>query len=133
MDNPFTIPMMVRFCDLDAMGHVNNAVYATYLEQARTEYYRQVIGTPLDEVPTVLAHLELDYRQPINLADDVTVAMRVTSLGESSLVMDYELRTDSNVAATAETIQVVIDFETERSVPIPNEWRERIDRHREVR
>jgi acyl-CoA thioester hydrolase len=133
MENPFTIPMMVRFRDIDTMGHVNNAVYATYLEQARAEYYRQVIGTPLDEVPTVLAHLELDYRQPINLADDVIVAMRVTDLGESSLVMDYELRADSTVAATAETIQVVIDFETERSVPIPDEWRERIDQHRKAR
>lgn len=133
MENSFTIPMVVRFRDIDAVGHVNNSVYATYLEQARAEYYRQVIHTPLDKVPTVLVHLEIDYRRPINLGDDVTVAMRVTNLGESSIVMGYELHANGDVRATAETVQVVIDTETERSVPIPDEWRERIEQDREQR
>lgn len=133
MENPFTIPLAVRFRDIDAMGHVNNAVYATYLEQARAEYYRQVIHTPLDEVATVLVNLEIDYRQPIHLGDDVTVAMRVTELGKSSIVMGYELRANSEVGATAETVQVVIDSGTERSVPIPDEWRERIEQDRKQR
>ena len=133
MENPFTIPMAVRFRDIDAMGHVNNTVYATYLEQVRAEYYRQVIHTPLDKVATVLVNLEIDYRQPIHLGDDVTVAMCVTDLGESSIVMGYELRANGEVGATAETVQVVIDDETERSVPIPDEWRERIEQDREQR
>lgn len=59
--------------------------------------------------------------------------MCVTDLGESSIVMDYELSAEDDVAATAETVQVVIDFETERAVPIPDEWRERINQHREKR
>lgn len=115
------------------MGHVNNAVYASYLEQARAEYFQSVLGTPLDEIPTVLVHLEIDYRRPIALGDTVTVAMCVTDLGESSLGMEYELCAEGDVAATAETVQVVIDFETERSVSIPDEWRESIDQHREKR
>lgn len=62
MENPFTLPIEVRFRDLDVMGHLNNAVYASYLEQARAEYFQSVLASPLDEVPTVLVHLEVDYR-----------------------------------------------------------------------
>ena len=118
--------MQVRFRDIDAMGHVNNAVYATYLEQARTEYYRDVIGAKLSEVDTVLARLELDYASPIELGEEVTVATAIGELGRSSVPMDYEVRADGRVAATGHTIQVVFDRETGDSKPIPEEWREKI-------
>ena len=58
-----TIP--VRFRDIDAMGHVNNAVYATYLEQARADYHREIIGESLADVNTVLVSLAIDFKRPI--------------------------------------------------------------------
>lgn len=117
----------VRFRDLDPNDHVNNAIYVTYVEQARAEWYEDVVGTTLGEAPTVLAHLEVDYHRSIELGEVVEVRMRTDELGRSSLPMSYELRVDGELVATAETIQVTVDPETDRSIPIPEEWRERIE------
>lgn len=117
----------VRFRDLDPMDHVNNAIYVTYVEQARAEWYEDVVGITLGEADTVLAHLEVDYHRPIELGETVEVRMRTEELGESSIPMTYELRVDGELAATAETIQVTFDRETGESVPIPEEWRQRIE------
>ncbi|NHN59499.1 MULTISPECIES: thioesterase family protein [Halorussus] len=125
-DYSFTADVEVRFRDIDAMGHVNNAVYATYLEQARTAYFDAVLDASLADVGTVLANLELDFRRPVELGDEVTVATRVSELGRSSIPMRYEVRADGGVAAVGETVQVAIDEESGESKPIPDAWREQI-------
>lgn len=127
MAEPFSVDVDVRFRDLDTMGHVNNAVIATYLEQARVAYYREILGTDLESVGTVIAHLEIDYRTPVDLADDVTVTVSVPELGESSLPMEYEVLAAGSVAATAETVQVAWDREAGESVPLPEEWRRAVE------
>ncbi|NIS30651.1 MAG: acyl-CoA thioesterase, partial [Actinobacteria bacterium] len=66
----FTVSLPVRFRDLDPMGHVNNAVYATYLEHARARYFRDVVGEALPTADTVLVHLSVDYRAPIDMDAD---------------------------------------------------------------
>ena len=120
----FEVEIDVRFRDLDAMGHVNNAVYASYFEQARVAYFEEVLDVPLRDIESVLASLEIDFRRPVEIDHDVTVAMRVPELGESSMPMEYEVRADGEVAATGETVQVVVDRETKSSRPIPEAWRE---------
>ncbi|USZ67771.1 acyl-CoA thioesterase [Halorussus salilacus] len=125
-DYAFEADVDVRFRDLDTMGHVNNAVYATYFEEARVAYFREALDTPLHEVATVLASLEIDFHRPVELGDDVTVAIRVPELGDSSLPMEYEVRADGEVAATGRSVQVVVDRESGSSRSIPDEWRERI-------
>lgn len=127
MSNPFTTDIGVRFRDLDVLGHVNNAVYSSYLEQARAGYYDEVLDLSLDEVDTVLARLEIDFISPIELGEIATVELRVPELGQSSIPMDYEVRADGALAATAETVQVVWDPESGGSVPIPDGWRQRIE------
>ena len=120
--------LQVRFRDLDAMGHVNNAVYATYLEQARVDYYADVLGVGLDDIDTVLVNLEIDYRHEVVLDDErVTIAMGVRSIGESSVVVGYEVRAGDRVAATAETTQVYVDPDEGGSRPLPDEWIERME------
>jgi acyl-CoA thioester hydrolase len=124
----FQTEFRVRFRDIDAMGHVNNAVYSTYLEQARADFFREVLGETLSEVGSVLASLSIDFRAPIDPDDRVTVHLTVSSLGTSSITMAYEVRRgDGAVAATAETVQVVYDRESESSRPIPDAWREAIE------
>lgn len=117
----------VRLRDIDFMGHVNNATYATYLEEARQAYFADVIGVSLTDVGTVLANLEIDYVEAIEADADVTIALRVSELGTSSLPMEYEVRADGERAATARTVQVLVDRETGQSQSIPTEWRTRID------
>ncbi|ESS03934.1 MAG: putative thioesterase [uncultured archaeon A07HR67] len=117
----------VRFRDVDAMGHVNNAVYATYLEQARTHYYRDVLGADLSAVSTVLASVSVQFYDPVELDDEaVGVALAVSELGESSIPMTYELRAGGDVVAEAESVQVAVDGE-EKSRPIPETYREAIE------
>jgi acyl-CoA thioester hydrolase len=126
MSDPFAADLQVRFRDIDAMGHVNNAVYATYLEQARTAYFHEVLEERLDEVSTVLANLELSYERPITLGQAVRVVVRVADLGASSLPMTYEVLADGERAAAGETVQVFVDSEAGESIPIPDRIRERI-------
>ncbi|SDK19787.1 acyl-CoA thioesterase [Natronorubrum texcoconense] len=117
----------VRLRDLDFMGHVNNAIYATFLEEAREAYFEDVIGVSLTDVGTVIASLTIDYIRPIESDAEVTVAVGVAELGSSSLTMAYEIRADDEPAATARTVQVLVDRETGQSESIPGEWRNRID------
>lgn len=123
----FTTAVDVRFSDLDPDGHVNNAVYATFLEEGRARYYETVLGLPLPEADTVISHLEIDYRAPIGVADNVSVTVDVPQLGSSSIPMEYEIVADETVVAAAETVQVVWDEATRTSRPIPEEWRTAIE------
>lgn len=122
----FETEIQVRFRDLDPMGHVNNAVYASYVEQARVRYYAERLDADLDDVDSVIAHLEIDYERPIELVDAVLVRVDVPELGRSSIPMDYEILVEGDVAATASTVQVLVDREEGKPRPIPEEWRDRI-------
>ncbi|MDY6780741.1 MAG: thioesterase family protein, partial [Halobacteria archaeon] len=112
-DFNYTVGVDVRFRDLDYMEHVNNAVYATYLEHARANYFEDVIGLELGEFDFVVARLEIDYVSPIGYRDDVVVGARVPEMGEKSIPMEYVIETDGEVAAEGETVQVALDDEGE--------------------
>ncbi len=122
----FATDVQVRFRDIDAMGHVNNAVYATYLEHVRADYFEDVLGVGLETVNTAIATLELSYERPITLDQSVTATARVPELGTTSLPMEYEIVADGGIAAIAETVQVFVD-EANEPEPIPEEFRERIE------
>ncbi|WP_049923029.1 acyl-CoA thioesterase [Halopiger djelfimassiliensis] len=126
MSAEFTVEVPVRYRDLDPLNHVNHAVYASYLEAARTEYLAAVLDMDEADLPFVIANLEIDYERPIVKGDEPTVALRVTDLGESSCTMTYEIRVDGTVAATAETTMVYVDPESKRPSPLPNEVRESV-------
>lgn len=132
-DYSYETDVDVRLRDIDFMGHVNNATYATYLEQAREAYFRDVLDVSLVETNTVLVSLELEYTRPIEAGDEVTIALRVSELGTSSLPIEYEVRANGEQAATARTVQVLADPETGESQPIPPEWRTRIEQRGQSR
>jgi len=122
----FTTDVGVRYRDLDAFGHVNNAVYATYFEEARVAYLREVLDRDPDAIETVLAALEIEYRSPIRELEPVEVAVRAAEPGESSLTLTYEVRAGGDVVAVGETVQVRVDPGTGEAVPLPDAWRDRI-------
>lgn len=129
----YTTDVPVRFRDIDAMGHVNNAVYATYLEQARTDYFRDVLEADLSAVATVLASVSIQFRRPVELTDGaVTVEIDVPELGRSSVPMTYEIRARGEVVAEAESVQVAVDDDDGSSRPIPDEYREAIEAYHGV-
>lgn len=118
-----------RFRDLDTNRHVNSAVYVSYMEQARADYFEDVIGIPLADAEIVLAELSVDYAAPISLGESVTVHTRIPDLGESSFPMDHAVETDDRRAATGRVTIVPFDPETEAARPIPDSWRDAIQRH----
>lgn len=116
----------VRYRDLDRLGHVNNAVYATYFGQASMDYYEDVVNASPGDYETPLVHLEVDYVEQIELGDCPDVHVFVTELGTTSIRMEYEIRGDDELKATGETTQVYYDPRNETSRRIPDFWRERI-------
>ncbi|UWG47079.1 Acyl-CoA thioesterase FadM [Halanaeroarchaeum sp. HSR-CO] len=112
-----------QYRDLDPQGHVNQAVYFSWLEQARTNYWAEVVGERHDLAPLAVKRQEIEYIAPVTLEDSVTVAQRITDIGTTSFDIAYEIRTDDGRVATAEVVLVAIDRETGRSVPIPETWR----------
>ncbi len=125
----YEIEIDVRFRDIDVVGHVNNAVFATYIEQARVQYIEDVVGDSIVETSAVIANIEIDFRRPIDWGESVTVGVRATDLGNSSVPIEYEIRSDGEVAATAETLLVTFDPEAGESRPLPDAWRESIAAH----
>jgi acyl-CoA thioester hydrolase len=134
MSFEFETAIDLRYGDLDTYGHVNNAVYATLMEEARLNYLRTVLADVETDLASmdggtgiVLANLEIDFERPLRDAEEVSVGVRVPSLGSSSIPFEYELRDDHGVVAVAETTLVVIDTESGQSIEIPDTWRAAIE------
>jgi acyl-CoA thioester hydrolase len=116
----------VRLGDLDPFGHVNNAVIATYVEQGRVLYLRDVLGTGADPVsmPFILARLEIDYLSQTMFSDPVEVASRVDWIGRSSIHMSHLLTGfEGRELARSEAVLVAFDYATEKPMPVPDHWR----------
>ncbi|QLG63619.1 acyl-CoA thioesterase [Halorarum salinum] len=126
----FETTVQPRYRDLDPMGHVNNAVYATYLEHARTAFFREAVGRDLADANVALASLSIEFRRSIDRLGEVTVELAVVDLGTTSATLSYDLRLDGETAATAESVQVALDDEG-APTPIPADVREAFERHPE--
>ena len=137
--NTFRIhfPITVRYGDLDPQGHVNNAVYFTYLESARLGYYEKVgLWSQESGMRTgfVAAHNEIDYLASITLGQSLSVGVRVERLGTKSLTFIFQIQTQpgGKVVARGKSVMVAYDNDTQRSIPIPPKWRDRIVQFEEI-
>jgi len=122
----FTETVDVRYQDHDTMGHVNNAVYVTYMEQARFAYLTEGLGVPPMELNMVVANLTVDFRRPVQFADEVEVAVSVTDVGDTSFTMTYEVRDGEGVAVEGETTQVALEPGGRETRRVPEDWRDAI-------
>ena len=109
----------VRFRDCDAMGHVNNAVYSTYLEEAR-------IGVLGDLIDFILARVEIDFRSELRAREEVEVRTRCSRIGTKSFDLEHVIAADGRVVAEAKSVLVSYDYERGESVPVPDALRERL-------
>ena len=127
---PYRRPVEVRFGDTDAMGHVNNAVFLTYVELARAGYYRAVtggrigIGATEREQAFILAEARLGFRAPAFFGEILTIEARTASVGRSSFTMDFRVTAEENpygrarLVATASTVQVGYDYDAGHTEPL---------------
>jgi acyl-CoA thioester hydrolase len=126
----FVHRLEVRFRDCDPLGHVNNAVYFTYLEQTRFQHWRALWGFGTsDQRPdmpgVILAHAECDFKRQVKHGETIEIRLTVAELGRSSFRYTYEIvDADQRLVATASTVQVMYDYRQSRPVPIPDEIRQ---------
>ncbi len=121
----------VRYADLDPQGHVNNACYLTYLEQARVGYVKNLDlwdGKSFQDVGIIIARVEIDYLIPILLENQLQVGAAVARLGSKSLDMIYSLKDKESleVFAKAKTVLVSYDYQSQSPREIPDAWRNKI-------
>jgi acyl-CoA thioester hydrolase len=117
----------VRFRDLDALGHVNNVVYLSYVEQVRTEYFRDVLKLAVpSDLTWVIARVRCDYLLPLVFGDRVEVGWRISRLGRASAAYEFEMARGREIVARGDGVLVNAGGDGGRSVPIPEAWRARI-------
>jgi acyl-CoA thioester hydrolase len=125
--------LQVRFRDIDAFGHVNNAVFFSYVEFARIRYLLDVLQPehPFDELPLILARVELDFRSPITFGEEVVVDTRLERIGRTSFDMVHRMTAgpEARLVGDVQTVLVTYDYESSRPIPVPDEWRRRFGNH----
>src|SRR5205814_2837065 len=90
-DYAFRHTLDVRFRDCDALGHVNHAVYFTYLEQCRLTFWRELTGRPAPHARVIVAHAECDYRAPAYFGERLEVRLNVGDIGRSSFQLRFDI------------------------------------------
>jgi len=129
---PVKLAIQIRWRDLDALGHVNNAVYLTYFELARLAYIRALLGvdTPIDphtllpvDFQFILAEVTCHYRSPATLGDHLAVTICVSQVGRKSFVFEYRIHDEVTGRLVAEgcSTQVWFDYAGNESRPVPAE------------
>jgi acyl-CoA thioester hydrolase len=116
---PYVHRDRVRFRDCDAMGHVNNAVYSTYLEEARIGVLGSLIGF-------ILARVEIDFRSELRNGEDVEVRTRCSRIGTKSFDLEHVISADGRLVADARSVLVSYDYELGASIEVPAELRARL-------
>ncbi len=124
----------VRFSDLDAMGHVNNASYLTFYEEARTAWFRDCTMMPHNSIdyPTIVARVEVDYLLPISLGQQIYVATRCTAIGKKSMTLEGMISLGPSmkyVASKYTCIMVYYDYQKGISMPVPQDFKDQVFRY----
>ncbi len=129
------VKQTVRFADLDAMQHVNNATYLSYLEEGRIGYFNFILGLPKDNMDfgAVVARIEIDYKQPLVIGDEIEILTRVSKIGNKSSDVENMITVERNgtkiIAAEAVTKLVSYDYRSLASVPIKEEVKDKIRKY----
>jgi acyl-CoA thioester hydrolase len=119
-----------RFRDTDAMGHINNAVYVTYLEVARQEYWRAFSGDEdYRRVPFILAGVHIDFRSEALVSEVLEIGIRCDWIGNKSFAFGYAIHEKRTLRLVAEatSVQVCYDYEAKRSITVPRDLRGKIE------
>jgi acyl-CoA thioester hydrolase len=130
-DFKLTHQVAVRFVDIDAMGHANNAHYATYFEEARVAYMRAACPGEFSDralgrtFPFILLDLTCRYLSPVRVGEVLDVAIRLSRVGGKSFDFEYLVtsQTDGRAVATGKTTQVYFDYDLGRTEPVPDSLR----------
>ncbi len=123
----FETPLYIRFADVDILGHVNNACYISYIEQARIDFFDHHLPThDWKNAGIILARTEIDYLSPLHLKDQIKATVFCNRIGKTSFDLVYQimrLSPQPKIVAKAKTIMVCYDYIRETSIEVPKHWK----------
>ncbi len=128
LGNQHEIEVFVRFCETDAVGHVNNTSYFLYFEEARTKFFQEIFKERNQKFNMILASIKCDYLHQAYASESLIVRTKVIDVGTKSFKLSHELvnKLARVPIAYAECVSVCFDYETQQSVPIPEELKQRL-------
>ena len=118
-----------RFRDTDAMGHINNAVYISYLEVARQLYWERLDHVAdYRQVPFILAHVGIDFRSEALVREILEIGIRCEWIGTRSFAFVYEIweKASGRLVVEATTVQVCYDYGAKQTVVMPDDLRRKL-------
>jgi acyl-CoA thioester hydrolase len=125
---PYSTTVEVAFRDLDAMGHVNNAVYLSYLENARIKYLIELLElNGLGNMPLIMAEAQVSYKAPAFYGEQLTIGAGVSRFGVKSFDMLYRITGgDGRLVVVAKTVQVAYDYAASKTIAVPEALKGRV-------
>jgi acyl-CoA thioester hydrolase len=128
LDFRFKHPIEIRYGDIDAQRHVNNARYFTFMEQARARYLIELglwRAQDFDQIGIILAEQSCRYIQPITFEQSIQVAVRTSRIGQKSIETEYSIqdRLSGKEFAVGKAVLVAYDYQSKTSIIVPEEWR----------
>jgi acyl-CoA thioester hydrolase len=121
----FTVP----FSDIDMMQHANNVAYIRWCEMIRSEYFAQVMNVPINGARGIIqANIDFTYERQLRYREGIAIGCRVSRIGNKSWDFEYEIWSETHERRAAHGITTVVayDFIEQRTIPIPQAWREAI-------
>lgn len=131
----FHHPVEVRYGDLDPQGHLNNAKYLTYFEQARVYYLIKVGVFGADQsfmdIGVIVADIHIAFHEPVHFDDRIQAGVRTTRIGNKSIIVEQDilnLQTGKEMAK-GEVVMVTFDYRSKKTIPVPEEWKRKINQY----
>ncbi len=126
-----TMPVQIRFSDVDQLGHVNNSVYFSLYDLGKTAYFRDVLGEELDfgGICTVVANVNASFFTPVYFHDNLAIETTTMQIGNKSFTLLQRAVdvTTQEVKCECRTVMVCFDMRSKQTVPVPQEWRDAIN------
>ncbi|HEX2698502.1 MAG TPA: thioesterase family protein [Anaerolineales bacterium] len=126
----FFHPTEVRYGDLDPQGHVNNAKYLTYFEQARVYYFIHLGLFSTDQsfmdIGVIVADIHIAYHEPTHYGDHIKTGVRIKKIGGKSIIVEQAVvdAETGNEMAKGEVVMVTYDYREKKTIPVPDMWRD---------
>ena len=131
MNKCLITPVQKRFSDVDSFMHVNNIWQQSYFDMGKTDFYTKVWGITgvFDKLRIITASTHTDYYGQVHLTDDIVVVTDVSRLGNKSMTLHQRIMCGEKCLTESSSVMVAFDFETQQSVPMPEEWRKALEEY----
>ena len=131
MNKQLITPVQKRFSDVDSFMHVNNVWQQSYFDMGKTDFYTKVLGITgvFDKLRIITASTHTDYFGQVRLTDDIVVVTDVSRLGNKSMTLHQRIMCGERCLTESSSVMVAFDFETQQTVPMPDEWRRKLEEY----